>query len=128
MRVQSMITTSRETDYVRNEVHGQVTIRELLEYAHRNVDAWLTDPVLWDLSHATMTEDDSDYAAVRGIVNNIHDLAEKRKGQRTTFVAPDPLTYGMLRMALTIVECIESRLVASIFADIGAAEAWLKDD
>ena len=33
-----MITTIRETDYVRNKVDGQVTIRELLEYAQSNVE------------------------------------------------------------------------------------------
>ena len=122
-----MITTSRTSDYVLNKVDGHVTIHELLEYAERNVDAWLSDPVLWDLTDATMAEDKSDYHAIQSVVANIHALAEKRKGKKTTFVAPDPLSYGMLRMALTIVECIESRLVASVHSDIGAAEAWLKE-
>ena len=121
-----MITTHREIDYVRNVVRGRITVRELLEYAQRNVDMWISDPVLWDLTNATISEDDSDYDSVRGVVANIHDLAEKRKGQKTTFVAPDPFTYGMLRMAITIVDCTESRLVASVFSDKPAAEAWLK--
>jgi hypothetical protein len=121
-----MITTHREADYVRNEVPGQTTIRELLEYAQRNVDKWVSDPVLWDLTDAMISQDDSDYDTVRSVVANIHDLAEKRKGQKTTFVAPDPFTYGMLRMAITIVDCTESRLVASVFSDKPAAEAWLK--
>jgi len=122
-----MITTQRETDYVRNEVNGSVTIRELLEYAQRNVGRWLSDSVLWDLRHARIAQDDSDYAAIRGVVANIHDLAEKRRGQKTVFVAPDPFTFGMLRMALTIVECVVSRPVASVFYDIRSAEAWLSD-
>jgi hypothetical protein len=89
---------------VRNEVRGDITIRELLEYAQRNVDVWLSDPVLWDLRHASVAQDDSDFPAIRGVVGNIHDLAEKREGRRTVFVAPDPATYGMLRMAITVVE------------------------
>ena len=122
-----MITTIRKTDYVRNKVEGRTTIRELLEYAQRNVDTWLRDPVLWDLTNATMCEDQSDYRAIQAIVGNIHQLAEKRKGMKTTFVAPDPLSYGMLRMATTIVECVESRIVASVFADMASAHAWLKN-
>ena len=121
-----MITTSREADYVLNKVVGHVTIRELLEYAQCNVDVWLSDPVLWDLSDASMTEDNADYTAVKSVVSNIHYLVEKRKGRKTVFVAPDPLIYGMLRMAITIVESGESRFVAAVFADIGAAEVWLK--
>ena len=122
-----MITTSRTADYVLNKVDGQVTIRELLEYVEQNVNLWLLDPVLWDLSGATMAEDKSDYLAIQGTVSNIHSLAEKRKGKKTAFVAPDPLTYGMLRMALTIVECIESRLVATVHSDFRAAEVWMKE-
>jgi len=122
-----MITTSRETDYVLNKVDGPVTIQELLGYAQCNVDTWLSDPVLWDLSNATMAEEKSDHEGVRAIVSNIHHLAEKRKGRKTTFVAPDLFIYGMLRMAITIVDCYECRLVASVFADIRAAEAWLKE-
>ena len=122
-----MITTSRETDYVHNKVNGRVTIKELLDYAQCNVDKWLSDPVLWDLSNATMVEDKSDYIAINSTVKNIHILAEKRKGRKTAFVAPEPLAYGMLRMAITIVECTEKRIVASVFADIEAAEAWMKE-
>jgi len=123
----TMITTHRENHYIRNEVRGTVTIRELLEYARHNVDAWISDPVLWDLTHAAVAEDDSDYDTIRAMIGKIHDLAEKRKGQRTTFVAPDPYTYGVLRTSLTIVKCVESRPVASIFSDIREAEAWLTD-
>ena len=93
-----MITTNRETDYVLNKVDGHVTIKELLEYAQCNVDKWLSDPVLWDLSNATMVEEKSDYKAIQSIVENIHTLAEKRKGRKTVFVAPEPLAYGMLTM------------------------------
>jgi hypothetical protein len=122
-----MITTSRTPDYVLNKVDGPVTIQELLAYAQKNVDAWLSDPVLWDLSNGNMTEDSSDYAAVQATVRNIHELAERRKGKKTAFLAPDPLSYGMLRMAITIVDCVESRLVASVFTDIEEAKAWLKE-
>ncbi len=121
-----MITTRRETDYVLNRVEGSVTIRELLEYAQRNVDTWVSDPVLWDLSNSTMTEDASDYEAIRATVGNVHKMAEKRRGRKTAFVAPDPLAYGMLRMAIAIVEVHEARLVASVFRDMEAAIAWLK--
>jgi hypothetical protein len=121
-----MITTIREPDYVRNKVDGSVTIRELLGYAQLNVDTWLADPVLWDLTNGTLAEDSSDYLAVRGVVSNIHDLAEKRRGRKTAFLAPDPLSYGMLRMAITIVDSIESRLVAQVFTEKSAAQAWLK--
>ena len=122
-----MITSTRETDYILNRVDGNVTIRELLEYAQCNVDTWLSEPVLWDLTNATLTEDKSDYAAIRGTVSNIHSLAEKRKGQKTAFVAPDPCTYGMLRMAITIVESCESHSIAAVFKDIESTHAWLKE-
>ena len=122
-----MITTSHRKDYVLNKVDGSVTIRELLDYAQSHVDTWLSDPVLWDLSNGSLTEDSSDYAAVGAMVRNIHDMVEKRKGRRTAFVAPDPFTYGMLRMAITIVECYESRLVAAVFSEMEAAYAWLKE-
>ena len=98
---------------MRNKVDGHVTIKELLEYAQCNVDIWLSDPVLWDLSNATLRDDSS--------------LVDKRKGGKTTFVAPDPLTYGMLRMAITTAECNESHFIASIYSDIKEAEAWLKE-
>jgi len=58
-----MITALRETDYVLNRVSGHVTIKDLLDYAQSNVDKWTLDPVLWDLSDATMREDKSDYSA-----------------------------------------------------------------
>lgn len=122
-----MITTSRENDYVLNKVDGNVTLKELLDYAQCNVDTWLTDSVLWDLSNATMKEDKSDYNAAQAIVRNISTMVEKRNGRKTTFVTPEPFAYGMLRMAITIVECNESRLVASVYNDIEAAEAWLKE-
>ena len=112
---------------MRNKVDGHVTIKELLEYAQCNVDIWLSDPVLWDLSNATLRDDKSDHAAVRSIVSNISSLVDKRKGGKTTFVAPDPLTYGMLRMAITTAECNESHFIASIYSDIKEAEAWLKE-
>ena len=122
-----MITTSRETDYVVNKVVGRVTIQELLEYAQQHVDVWLSDPVLWDLTEAKMAADESDYKAVNHILSNIHDLAESRRGKKTAFFAPDPLAYGMLRMAITIVECSEYRLVASVFTDLDLAISWLKE-
>ncbi len=122
-----MKTTSHEKDYVLNKIDGTVTIRELLDYAQTNVDAWISDPVLWDLSNGSMLEDSSDYAAVRAIVGNIHDMVEKRKGRKTAFVASDPFTYGMLRMAITIVEGSESRPIASVFYEIEEAYAWLKE-
>ena len=122
-----MITTLFEDGYVVNRVGGNITIRELLNYAQNNVASWVSEPVLWDLSNSTMTEDASDYAAIRAIVGNIHQLVEKRKGRKTAFVAPDPLTYGMLRMAITIVECYQSHSIASIFSDIETAYAWLKE-
>jgi hypothetical protein len=122
-----MIATSRETDYVLNKIDGYVTIKELLDYARCNVDIWLSDPVLWDLSNATMLEDTSDHETVGAIVGNISSLVEKRKGEKTAFVAPDPYTYGMLRMAITIVEINEGCSVATVFADIEEARAWLKE-
>ena len=122
-----MITTSREADYVINKIDGHVTIKELLDYAQFNVDIWLSYPVLWDLSNATMREEDTDYEAVRAIVGNISSLVEKRKGKKTTFVASDPFTYGMLRMAITIVESKEHCDVASVYSDIEEAKAWLKE-
>jgi hypothetical protein len=122
-----MIATSRETDYVLNKIDGYVTIKELLDYARCNVDIWLSDPVLWDLSNATMLEDTSDHETVGAVVGNISSLVEKRKGEKTAFVAPDPYTYGMLRMAITIVEINEGCSVATVFADIEEARAWLKE-
>jgi hypothetical protein len=121
-----MITTHRDADYVRNEGQGDIAIRDLLEYAQRNVGVWLSGSVLWDLRGASIAQDHSDYAAIRRVVGNIHDLVEKRKGRKTVFVAPDPATYGMLRRAITIVERVESQLVASVFYDMRRAEAWLK--
>jgi len=122
-----MITTSRETDFVLNKVDGNVTIKELLEYAQCNVDTWLSDPVLWDLSNASLREDKSDYSVINATVGNIGSLVEKRKGCKTVFVAPDPFTYGMLRMAITIVEISESSSVAKVYTDIEKAKAWLKE-
>ena len=104
-----------------------MTIKELLEYAQHNLDTWISDPVLWDLSNATMTEEKSDHAAVTSLVNNIHSMVEKRRGEKTIFVAPDPFTYGMLRMAISIVEWKESCFIASVFADIKEAKIWLKE-
>ena len=122
-----MIATSRETDYVLNKIDGYVTIKELLDYARCNVDIWLSDPVLWDLSNATMLEDTSDHETVGAVVGNISSLVEKRKEEKTAFVAPDPYTYGMLRMAITIVEINEGCSVATVFADIEEARTWLKE-
>ena len=122
-----MITTIREKDYVCNKVDGQVTIRELLEYAQSNVDTWISEPVLWDLTNASLKEDKSDYPAIRGIVGNIHELAQKREGRKTAFAAPDPCSYGTLRMAITIVEINESHFIASVFNNLEAAEKWLKE-
>jgi hypothetical protein len=121
-----MITTSRTADYVLNHVEGKVTIRELLEYAQRGVSTWATEPVLWDLTAATLAEDESDYITLRSVIGNIHEMAEQRKGRKTTFVAPDPCTYGMLRMALAIAECYESRFIASVWRDLETAVQWLR--
>jgi hypothetical protein len=120
-----MITTIRENEYVVNKVVGDITIGDLVECAQNNTEIWLSDPVLWDLSKARMKSDNSDYAAVSAVVSNIHEMAEKRKGKRTAFFAPEPFSFGMLRMAITIVEYSESRLVASVFKNIDAAMAWL---
>jgi hypothetical protein len=122
-----MIRTVRKPEYVINEVSGNVTLRELLEYAQQNVDEWISDSVLWDLSPSTMSEDSSDYPAVSSLVGNIHHLAEKRKGRKTVFLAPEPLAYGMLRMALMIVESIEARMVAAVFQTREEAEGWLRE-
>ena len=122
-----MITTSRTADYVLNKVEGQVTIQELLEYAQRGVTTWRTDPVLWDLTDATLAQDATDYETARGVIGDIHEMVEQRKGTNTVFVAPDPCTYGMLRMAITIVECRESKFIAGVCHDLGTAEVWLKN-
>ena len=121
-----MISSSRETDYVRIEVTGEVTIRELLEYAQTNFNEWILDTVIWDLSEGRIAKVESDYDAVSGIVSNIHDLVEIRKDQDTIFVAPDLFSYGMLRMAIMIVEVVESISVASIFTSMEEAKGWLK--
>lgn len=42
-------------------------------------------------------------------------------------MAPERVTYGMLRMATTIVEVVESRFIASVFFEIEEAEAWLRE-
>ena len=122
-----MITTSRKTDYVLNKVDGNVTLRELLEFAQCNVDTWLSEPVLWDLSNASLKEDKTDYVEIKNITNNIHNLANKRKGRKTAFVTLDPCSYGMLRMAIMLAETHVSWSVASVFYDIKSAEAWLKE-
>lgn len=121
-----MITLCKEADYVRIEVTGEVTIRELLEYAQTNVKEWLLDTVIWDLSEGRIAKVESDYDAVSGIVSNIHDLVEARKGQETIFVAPDLFSYGMLRMAIMIVEVVESTSVASVFTSMEEAKASLR--
>lgn len=121
-----MITTSREPNYVLNKVEGNVTLQELLEFARCNIDTWLSEPVLWDLSDATLNEDKSDYQEVRNIVSRASNLAQMRKGSKTVFVAPDPSSYGMLRMAIAIVETSVSWPVAFVFYDLESAEAWLK--
>lgn len=121
-----MITICKEADYVRIEVTGEVTIRELLEYAQTNVKEWLLDTVIWDLSEGRIAKVDTDYEAVSGIVSNIHDLVEKRKDQETIFVAPDLFSYGMLRMAIMIVEVVESCSVASVFTSMEEAKASLR--
>jgi hypothetical protein len=123
-----MITTSHDTDYMLNKVEGNVTIRELLGFAQANVDTWLSRPVLWDLTDATLKEDKSDHDAIRGIVSKSHNLVNKRKGEKTVFVAPDSCSYGMLRMAIALVEIKVDWIVASVFYDIESAEAWLKED
>ena len=122
-----MITTIYKAGYVLNKVDGHVTIQALLEYAQCNVDTGLQEPVLWDLTNGTLKEDKSDYQAIRNIVRNTHTLARKRKGRKTAFVALDQCTYGMLRMAIGIVEVNESRIIASVFSDMGEAKAWLKE-
>jgi len=121
-----MITTVREFDFVRNEVEGQVTVKELLDYAQENVDGWLSDPVLWDLSHGSLADDPSDYEAVRATVSNAHDLTELRSNARTAFLAPDNSTYGMIKTAIAIVEKSQSQAVASVFRDSQTAIAWLR--
>ncbi|MHC4248604.1 MAG: hypothetical protein ACYS9X_05690 [Planctomycetota bacterium] len=121
-----MIVTSREEGYVLNKIEGDVTIRELLEYAQRNVDTWVSDPVLWDLSASSMNLDSSDFEAMRAAVESINGMVEKRRGKRTAFLASDPYSRGMLRMAIWIVECSASDSVASVFADIDEARAWLQ--
>lgn len=108
------------------EVTGEVTIRELLEYAQTNVKKWLQDTVIWDLSEGRITKVESDYEAVSGIVSNIHDLVEARRDRDTVFVAPDLFSYGMLRMAIMIVEVVESCSVASVFTSMEEAKASLK--
>ena len=84
------------------------------------------DTVIWDLSEGRIAKVESDYDAVSGIVSNIHDLVEIRKDQDTIFVAPDLFSYGMLRMAIMIVEVVESTSVASIFTSMEEAKGWLK--
>ena len=122
-----MITTTREKCYVLNKVDGSVTIRELLDHAQCNVDTWVSDPVLWDLLNSSLIEDKSDFETIRAAVENIQKMVEKRYGRKTAFVASDPYSYGMLRMAIAIVECSVSHSVASVFSDIEAARAWLKE-
>jgi hypothetical protein len=121
-----MITTVREFDFVRNEVEGQVTVKELLDYAQENVDGWISDPVLWDLSHGSLADDPSDYEMVHATVVNAHDLAVLRRHARTAFLAPDNSTYGMLKTAITIVEKTQDYAVASVFRDSQTAIAWLR--
>jgi hypothetical protein len=77
------------------------------------------------MSDAQITEDESDYQSVKNIVKNIHGMAESRKGKKTAFYAVDPFSYGMLRMAITIVECVESHPVASVFNEKDAAKKWI---
>jgi hypothetical protein len=122
-----MITTTRENHYVLNKVVGKVTIKELVDYAQNNFNIWVSDPVLWDMSGGRISEEESDYSSVKNIVANIHTMAEMRKGKKTAFFAPDPFSYGMLRMALGIVECFESRMVASVFKEIDAAKEWVME-
>ncbi len=121
-----MITTKKSTDHVIIEITGQVTIRELLEYAQTHVDEWFNQPVIWDLTEGRIDSSESDYPTVRAIVSNINELVEKRKGKGTVFVAPDPLSYGMLRMAIMIVEATEFHFIAFVCRSMEEAEEWLR--
>ena len=121
-----MITTTRKKNYVLNKVDGDVTIRQLVDYAQRNVDTWVSEPVLWDLSDSDMIVDRTDFDAVGTSVGNIGEMVKKRRGKRTAFLAPDPYSCGMLRMAIWITESSVSHRVASVFTDVEAARAWLE--
>ncbi len=119
------ITTTSENGIMINRFSGKITAEDIMNYVRKNVDHWISKPLIWDFSKANFSEISTD--EWRSILNKIGLLSMKRKGEKTALVSSKDLPFGMLRMFGILAENAELAIKFNSFRDIEEAKKWLKE-
>jgi hypothetical protein len=119
------ITTTFDEDTIINIADGMTNFRDIAEYIKENVETWIGRPVIWDLS-------DMDFAKVTSaelaeFVRDFKSLSEKKRGEKTAVVAPEDLSYGMMRVFQVFAEMRALAIQLKVFRTIDEAKKWISE-
>ena len=109
-----------------NRPVGTYTFSDFIEYIKENFDTWQTSPVIWDLTPSLLSEKSEPHDMIRGLLNGIKPLADRRAGARTAFVVVREYEYGMFRMLCALTECVGFPFELRVFKNLTDAQAWVE--
>ena len=123
-----MFNTTIADGVYTNTAEGTYTFKDIIVYVRDNIHRWEQSPLVWDLTKFNLSVDAEPGDMIRDQLSKSMDLAERRWGKRTAFVAKQDYEYGMFRMYCALSECLKYPLEMKAFRSLAEAQAWVKGD
>lgn len=102
------------------------TFTDIIEYVRDNIQLWEHSSLIWDLTRFPLSKEAEPSDIIRQQLSQSTDLAERRSGKRTAFVAPQDYAYGMFRMYCVFTEFLNYPVKMEAFRTLDDAIAWVK--
>jgi len=109
-----------------NTALATYTFTDIIEYVRENIQLWEKSPLIWDLTKFPLSKQAEPSDIIRQQLSQSMDLAERRSGNRTAFVAPQDYDYGMFRMYCVFTEFLDYPVEMATFRTFEDAKAWIK--
>ena len=121
-----------KTEYI-DEIYinyplGTYTFTDIIDYVRNNIHLWEKSHLIWDNSEFHLSRDAEPSKMIKQQLSQSMDLAKRRSGKRTAFVASDDFGYGMFRMYCIFTQCLDFPFEMEAFRTIEEAKDWIKNN
>ena len=104
-------------------VTGEITFLEIVEAVSKYYQGTITQLLLWDFTHASMTQTTSEQ--IRQLVDLSRPFTSRRKGGKTAFLFATEVDFGIGRMYEIQVSGLDKSVSHRAFRDKESALKWL---
>lgn len=121
-----MFQTKVVNDVYINTPLAIYTFTDIIEYVRNNIQLWEKSHLIWDMTQFPLSKEAEPNDMIRQQLSKSMDLAERRSGKKTAFVAPQDYAYGMFRMYCVFTECFDYPVEMGAFRSLEEAKVWIK--